>query len=70
MRIALLGRITITFLHHLTIVPSAIVGDNAGILISIAGVDPLACTPSELDASCVDEANTESVTSTVIKQSI
>ncbi len=30
----------ITFLHHLTIVPSVIVGDSDGIFTSVPGVDP------------------------------
>jgi hypothetical protein len=29
-----------TFLHHLTIVPSVIVGDNDGIFTSVPGVEP------------------------------
>ena len=52
-----------TFLHQLTIVPSVIVGDKAGILIAIPGVDPpLACTTSasELESDDNDEPEDES----------
>ena len=43
----------LTILHHFTIVPSDIVGERAGILITVPGVDPPAMS------GCVSESEDE-----------
>ena len=46
----------LTFLHHLTMVPSVMVGDSDGILTSVPGVEPPDGWPEDSSAESVDLA--------------